>query len=73
MEVRLADFYAPEFHEARGPDAKAALIQIAKDQRVEYIAQHRSYDRVVAVCRLQGVSVGDRMRAAGVLAGGRGR
>ena len=54
VEVRVADFYAPELHETGGPEAQAALEQIAKGKRVECVADHRSYDRVVAVCRLQG-------------------
>jgi micrococcal nuclease len=73
VEVRIADFYAPELHEPGGKEAKGALERFAKGRRVECVAQHRSYDRVVAVCRLQGVSLGGRMRAAGVIDGGSGR
>jgi len=73
VEIRLADYYAPELADAGGIEAKATLARIAKGKRVECVAQHRSYDRVVAVCRLQGVSLGDRMRAAGMGEGGRGR
>lgn len=72
VEVRLADFYAPELSAPGGRQAKAALEQIAKGRRVECRTQHRSHDRVVAVCTLQGVSLGDRMRAAGVSPGGHG-
>lgn len=71
-EVRLADFYAPELHEAGGPEAKNTLSRLVEGKRVDCIAEHRSYDRVVAVCRLRGRSVGDLMRSAGVQAGGRG-
>jgi micrococcal nuclease len=70
VEVRIADFYAPELHEPGGQQAKAALERIAQGRRVECIAQHRSYDRVVASCTLQGVSLGIRMRAGGVREGG---
>lgn len=72
VEVRLADFYAPELAEAGGIEAKATLARIAQGKRVECVAQHRSYDRVVAVCRLDSVSLGDRMRRTGVREGGRG-
>lgn len=73
VEVRLADFYAPELAEAGGREAKASLTRITQGRRVECVADHRSYDRVVAVCRLGGVSLGDRMRGAGIAEGGRGR
>lgn len=73
VEVRLADFYAPELSAPGGRQAKAALARIAMGQRVQCIAQHRSYDRVVAVCTVQGVSLGERMRSAGVTEGGNGR
>lgn len=32
-----------------------------------------SYDRLIAVCRIRGVSLGDLMRRAGQAEGGRGR
>jgi endonuclease YncB( thermonuclease family) len=73
VEVRLADFYAPELHEAGGEAAKAALSRIALGRTVSCAAEHRSYDRVVARCALDGVSLGDRLRRAGVEEGGRGR
>jgi len=73
VEVRLADFYAPELHEAGGPSAKAALEEITMGQRVSCVADHRSYDRIVATCSLQGQDLGDMMRAAGIAEGGRGR
>jgi endonuclease YncB( thermonuclease family) len=72
VEVRLTDFYAPELSAPGGREAKAALERIAMDRRVECVAQHRSYDRVVAVCTVRGVSLGDRMRAVGIAEGGRG-
>lgn len=73
VEVRVADFYAPELHTPDGPAAKAALERIAMGRRVECVAEKKSYDRIVAVCRLGGRSLGDLMRAAGVPEGGRGR
>ena len=73
VEVRLADFYAAELSAPGAREAKAALERIAMGRRVECVAQHRSHDRVVAVCTVQGVKLGDRMRAAGITAGGYGR
>jgi len=71
VEVRIADFNAPELKQAgRGARAKAAMKAIALGRRVECLADHRSYDRMVSVCRLNGVSLGDRMRAAGIEEGG---
>ncbi len=73
VEVRLADFYGPELQEQGGREAKVALERIAMGRTVFCTAGRRSYDRVVARCTLQGVSLGDRMRTAGVAEGGRGR
>jgi micrococcal nuclease len=72
-EVRVSDFYAPEIHEPGGPEAKATLSRLVEGREVNCKAQHRSYDRVVAVCRLKGRSVGDLMRSAGIQEGGRGK
>lgn len=73
VEVRLADFYAPELHAPGGKEAKQALERVAFAKRAVCTAQHRSYDRVVAVCRIGGVSVGELMRRQGVSEGGNGR
>ena len=73
VEVRLADFYAPELHAPGGKEAKRALERVAFAKRAVCTAQHRSYDRVVAVCRIGGVSVGELMRRQGVIEGGNGR
>lgn len=73
VEVRAADFYAVELHQPGGAEAKATLERLVKGRRVNCVAEHRSHDRVVAVCRLNGVSVGDLMRRAGVPEGGNGR
>lgn len=76
IEVRLADFNAPELHSPRGPQAKAALERIAMGRQVECVAgggrrgNVTSYDRVIATCRLGGRRLGDLMRAAGVEEGG---
>lgn len=73
IEVRVADFYAPELHSPGGPQAKAALQEIAMGQVAQCKADHRSYDRIVAQCFIKGESIGDRMRKAGIQEGGRGR
>lgn len=73
IEVRVADFYAPELQSAAGPQAKAALARITLGRTLQCQAGKRSYDRVVAQCTLGGTSVGDLMRRAGVQEGGRGR
>lgn len=66
VEVRLADFYAPELHEPGGEAAKTALARLAKGKRATCEAGRRSYDRIVARCEIGGRDVGDMMRAAGV-------
>lgn len=73
VEVRVADFYAPELHAAGGREAKTALERIAKDKQVVCTAGRRTYDRVVGTCRIGGRTIGDLMRAAGVTEGGNGR
>lgn len=73
IEIRLADFYAPELNDPGGRQAKAALARIAMGRRVTCVAGKRSYDRVVASCVLDGLSIGERLRRAGVQEGGRGR
>lgn len=72
VEVRIADFYAPELNAPGGRAARDTLSGIAMGRRVSCTAQRRSWDRVVAGCRLDGVSLGDRMRRAGVAEGGSG-
>src|SRR5690349_8507845 len=66
IEVRVADFYAPELHTAAGPKAQAAMERIAMGRTVQCIAGRRSYDRVVAQCTLNGTSIGELMRREGV-------
>lgn len=73
VEVRLADVYAPELHEPEGMRAKALLEQITMGRRLSCIAGKRSYDRVVATCRVEGRRLQDRLRAAGAPTGGRGQ
>lgn len=73
VEVRVADFYAPELHSPEGPAAKSALERVAMGRRAVCQAQHRSHDRVVARCAINGRDIGDLMRAQGIKEGGNGR
>jgi endonuclease YncB( thermonuclease family) len=76
VEVRLADFDAPELRQPGGEQARTRLRQLTLGQRVDCRAERgRSgrvivYDRVIALCRLQGRPLGDRLRAAGGREGG---
>lgn len=77
-EIRIADFRSPELHEPGGKEAKRALERLALGKQVICTAtldrrarSTRSFDRLIAVCRIEGVSVGNWMRAAGVKEGGR--
>lgn len=72
IEIRLADFYAPELHEAGGREARQALIRIAEGRWLDCVADHRSYDRIVAECTLDGMALGQLLRRAGTAEGGRG-
>ena len=73
VEVRLADFYAPELAAPGGGEAKAALSAIAQGRTLKCRAGRRSYDRVIARCTLGGASLGDLLRRRGIAEGGRGR
>lgn len=72
IEVRIADFFAPELHAAGGQAAKETLARLAFGKSVSCLAGRRSYDRVVAECRLDGISLGVRLKQSGVGEGGRG-
>lgn len=72
VEVRLADFYAPEASAAGGMAAKSALEGIALGKDVVCLAGARTYDRVAARCTISGTSIGALMRRAGVREGGNG-
>ena len=77
VEVRLADFDAPELQGAGGARAKALLKRITRGrQLVCRAAPGRSgrvvvYDRVIAACTIGGRRLGDVLRAAGGAEGGR--
>lgn len=72
VEVRLADFYAPELSSPEGPAAKRSLEQLSLGRRLECVAQKQSYDRIVAQCRLEGRLLGELLRELGGDEGGRG-
>lgn len=78
VEVRLADIFAPELHEAGGREAKAILANLVSDRRITCtpVRSRRggiySYDRVVATCTLAGRSLADGLRRAGLAEGGNG-
>jgi len=76
IEVRLADFDAPELSTREGKSAKAILEREAIGKQVTCaVTKGRSgktitHDRVLAVCRVGGVTIGDLMRRAGAPTGG---
>jgi hypothetical protein len=70
VEVRLADFFAPEAKQPGGPAAKAALERIALGRQAVCIANLPTYDRIAARCSIDGRAIGDEMRAAGINEGG---
>jgi endonuclease YncB( thermonuclease family) len=68
IEVRLADFSAPELHQPGGAAAKATLARIALQHAVICTTEQGrggrviSYDRVIARCRIGADSLGDLLR-----------
>ncbi|MCC6788732.1 MAG: nuclease [Hyphomonadaceae bacterium] len=76
IEVRLADFNAPELHAQGGETAKDALERLAMGRNAQCVATRGrngrvvSYDRVIATCRIGGRRIGDTLRAAGAREGG---
>lgn len=72
IEVRLADFHAPELHEPGGPESRRRLERLAMGRTLVCRAGRRSYDRVVATCTLGGRPLGALLRGSGGSEGGRG-
>jgi endonuclease YncB( thermonuclease family) len=76
IEVRLADFNAPELHAQGGQAARHALERLAMGENAQCVATRGrngrvlSYDRVIATCRIGGRRIGDALRAAGASEGG---
>lgn len=71
IEVRIADFYAPELNAPGGRGAKSELERLIMGRNVRCIAGRKSYDRTIARCTLNGSSIGGLMRSR-VKEGGRG-
>jgi endonuclease YncB( thermonuclease family) len=76
-EIRLADLYAPELNAPGGREAKATMERMAKGKRAVCTARlnnrgdsTRSHDRLVASCTVNGRSLAELMRSAGVREGG---
>lgn len=77
-EIRLSDFFAPELNAPGGRQAKAALDRFIGRAAVCTAERGangstRSYDRLVASCSVDGRSLADSLRQAGIVEGGRGR
>ena len=76
IEVRLADFNAPELHSPLGPQSKRLLEQIALGQHTTCTAVRGrngrvvTYDRVIALCKIGNRSVGNLLRDQGAPQGG---
>lgn len=76
IEVRLADFDAPELHSPTGRAARDQLSRLVQGRRLDCTAVRGRngrvvvYDRVIARCVLNGRGVGDLLRAAGGREGG---
>jgi len=76
IEIREADWFAPELHEPGGREAKAVMDRLVGRRAVCTVRRGQngrvtSYDRVIASCSVDGVPIGVRMRAAGIAPGGR--
>ncbi|MFZ1882370.1 MAG: nuclease [Rhodoplanes sp.] len=76
IEVRLADFNAPELHQPGGAAARAALKRIALHHEVMCTTVRGrsgrviSYDRLIARCLIGSNSIGDLLRRTGIAEGG---
>ncbi len=76
IEVRLADFDAPELDSPTGRADRDRLSRLTMGRRLDCVAVRGRngrvvvYDRVIARCQLGTVSVGDLLRAAGGREGG---
>lgn len=76
IEVRLADFDAPELNQPQGRLGRQVLIDLARNREVVCTATRGrsgrvvSHDRTIATCRLRGVALGDLLRRHGAPTGG---
>lgn len=78
IEIREADWFAPELNEPGGRKAKRVMDRLVGRHAVCTVRRGQngrtsSFDRVIAACRVDGVPIGATMRAAGIQPGGRGR
>lgn len=76
IEVRLADFDAPELNARDGRRARDMLSRLVRGRQLACTAVRGrsgrviSHDRVIAACRLNGRGIGDLLRAEGAPQGG---
>jgi len=76
IEVRLADFDAPELRTQEGRRAKEVMTHLAMGKQASCVTRPgrsgrtTSYDRVIASCKVSGSSLASLMRGAGVKEGG---
>lgn len=76
IEVRLADFDAPELREPEGPRSRDLLIRLVRGREVTCTAERGrsgrviSHDRVIATCRIGRQQLGSLLRARGAPEGG---
>lgn len=76
IEVRLADFDAPELRTKEGQNAKKVMRQIAMGKQANCVTRlgrrgnTTSYDRVIASCKIEGGNLAALMKRAGVREGG---
>ncbi len=76
IEVRMADFDAPELREREGRRSRDVLSRLVIGRSVDCIAVRgrsgrvTSYDRVIATCRLNGRRLGDLLRSQNAPQGG---
>ena len=62
--IRLQNFNAPEMNEHGGPEAKAKLQAITRGKTVHCDGKARDkYARLVARCSVDGIDIGQTMRA----------
>lgn len=76
IEVRLADFDAPELREPEGRRGREMLTRLTRGRDVNCVATRgrngrvNSHDRVIATCRLNGQTLGNLLRSRGAPQGG---
>jgi endonuclease YncB( thermonuclease family) len=71
LEIRLADYDAPELNQHLGRETKELLTRITLGRRLTCRLGRRSWDRVIGACTIDDRPLGDVMRAEGGREGGR--